>query len=62
MSRTESFLAYVEQHPEEMLGAIDDKTDALVREHETRLREASRHHRTFRPGARTASTLADAPF
>lgn len=32
MSRTEAFLKYAEEHPSEVLEAIDDKTDALIRE------------------------------
>jgi len=36
MSRTESFLKYAEEHPDEVLGGIDDKTEALIREFESR--------------------------
>ncbi len=42
MSRTEAFLKYAEEHPDEVLVAIDDKTDALIRELEEREREARR--------------------
>ena len=35
-SRTEAFLHYAEEHPHEYLRAIEDKTDALVRELEQR--------------------------
>jgi hypothetical protein len=42
MSRTEAFLEYAESHPEEVLEALDDRTDALVRELEARERDASR--------------------
>jgi hypothetical protein len=41
MSRTEAFMKYAEEHPEEYLSSIDDKTDALVRELEERERRAS---------------------
>ena len=60
MSRTEAFLAYVEQHPEAMLEAIDEKTEALVRQLETRHRIPSRasHLRRSRPLERSA----DPPF
>ena len=62
MSRTEAFLAYVEEHPEAMLEAIDSKTDALVGELELRSREAARHDRKSRSRGRPAARLADAPF
>jgi hypothetical protein len=42
MSRTEAFLKYAEEHPDEVLVAIDDKTDALIRELEQQKREARR--------------------
>lgn len=42
MSRTESFLKYAEEHPGEVLVAIDDKTDALIRELEQQEREANK--------------------
>ena len=45
MSRLEAFLLYVENHPHEYLEAIQDRTDALVRELESREREASRAYR-----------------
>ncbi len=41
-SRTEAFLEYVEAHPGEEYQAIDDKTDALVRELERRQRAGGR--------------------
>jgi hypothetical protein len=56
MSRTESFLHYVENHPDEYLEAIDDKADALVRELESR--QADRERR--RGPTRLRSTAA--PF
>ena len=36
MSRTEAFLKYAEEHPDEVLGDIEDKTDALIREFESK--------------------------
>jgi hypothetical protein len=42
MSRTEAFLEYAESHPDEVLEAIEDRTDALVRELEMRERDAAR--------------------
>lgn len=45
MSRTEAFLKYAEEHPREMLEAIEDKTERLVRELEQRHREAARFAR-----------------
>lgn len=41
-SRTEAFLEYAEEHPGEVLEALEDKTDALVRDLEKREREAVR--------------------
>lgn len=35
-SRTEAFLEYAEEHPAEYLEAIEDRTDALIRELESR--------------------------
>jgi len=51
MSRTEAFLRYAEEHPEEYLESIDDKTDALVRELEERERSEA-----------AAVERAEAPF
>ena len=55
MMRTEEFLKYVEEHPEELLEAIGDKTDALVRELEERERQAARSAR------RSSRLSSDAP-
>lgn len=64
MSRLENFLGYVEQHPREMLEAIGDKTDALVRELEQRERNASREQRrgADRTARYTPEHLAEVPF
>jgi hypothetical protein len=42
MSRTEAFLHYAEFNPDEVLAAISDKTDELVRQLEEQHREAQR--------------------
>jgi hypothetical protein len=60
MTRTEAFLKYVEEHPDEMLGAIEDKTDALVRQLEARHRDAASHVR--RSHRTRLSSSAEAPF
>jgi hypothetical protein len=64
MSRTEAFLKYVEEHPHELLEAIEDKTDALVRELEERER-ALRRRGPAAPAPRfipTPEYLSDVPF
>jgi hypothetical protein len=58
-SRTEAFLRYAEEHPDEVLGAIDDKTDAVIRDLERQEREAARYARRRRY---TPAQLADVPF
>ncbi len=42
MSRTEAFLKYAEEHPDEVLELAEDKTDAIIRELERKEREAAR--------------------
>jgi len=59
MSRTEAFLEYAESHPEEVLEAIEDRTDVLVRELEAREREAAR---TFREAPPESHAGGDVPF
>jgi hypothetical protein len=63
MSRTEAFLKYAEEHPDEVLVAIEDKSDAMIRELEQKEREA---HRELRRGPRrpkyTPEQLAEVPF
>ena len=56
MSRTEAFLEYAESHPDEVLEAIEDRTDALVRELEARELEASQ---AFRGALPPAGNLAE---
>lgn len=41
-SRTEAFLEYVEEHPDEQFAGIEDKTDALVRQLERQQRAGRR--------------------
>jgi len=64
MSRTESFLKYAEEHPGEVLVAIDDKTDALIRELQEQERQARRDLRRgpARPPRYTPEQLAEVPF
>ena len=52
-------LEYAESHPEEVLEAIEDRTDVLVRELETREREAAR---TFREAPPESHAGGDVPF
>ena len=56
MTRTEAFMKYAEEHPDEVLSVIDDKTDALIRELEQQHREATRA--VHRPRRRAAPRLA----
>jgi hypothetical protein len=58
-SRTEAFLRYAEQHPDEALSAIDDKTDAVIRDLERQERDAARYARRRHY---TPTQLADVPF
>ena len=60
LSRTEAFFAYVEERPDEMLEAIDDKTEALVRELESRQRAEARGSMAGR--SRPQNRGANAPF
>jgi hypothetical protein len=63
MSRTESFLHYAEENPDEVLAAVDDKTDALIRVLEAQHREARRSLRRPPPRPRhTPEQLAEVPF
>ena len=64
MSRTESFLRYAEENPDEVLAAVDDKTEALIRELEAQHVEARRSLRRPRPRRPqyTPEQLAEMPF
>ena len=44
-------LEYAESHPEEVLEALEDRTDALVRELEARERDAARAFRDAGPSS-----------
>ncbi|HEY3819943.1 MAG TPA: hypothetical protein VGL81_22415 [Polyangiaceae bacterium] len=57
-------LQYAEEHPDEVLVAIDDKTDALIRELERKEREAARTllRGPPRPPRYTPEQLAEVPF
>jgi ribosomal protein L7/L12 len=58
-SRTENFLKYAEEHPREVVNAIEDVSEHKIRELERRHREAQRF---ARKGRYTAAELADVPF
>ena len=58
-TRTEALLRYAEEHPEEVLLAIDHKTEAVIRDLERQEREAARHAQRRRY---TPAELADVPF
>jgi hypothetical protein len=64
MSRTEAFLHYAEENPDDVLASQDDRTDALIRDLERQEREARRELR--RPPPRspryTPEQLAEVPF
>jgi hypothetical protein len=63
MTRTESFFRYVEENPHEYLEALDDKTDAMIRELEQRERAARRDLRRGPPRPKyTPEQLAEVPF
>jgi diketogulonate reductase-like aldo/keto reductase len=57
-------LKYAEEHLSEVLAAIDDKTDAMIRELEQKEREAARAMRQGppRPPRYTPEQLAEVPF
>jgi hypothetical protein len=65
-TRTEAFYHYVEEHPDEVLAAIDDKTDALIAELEAKERAAASAYRKRVPrralNLAVAERLEDAPF
>lgn len=65
MSRTEAFLHYAEENPDDVLASADDKTDALIRrELEAQYGEARRSLRRPppRPPRYTPEQLAAVPF
>ena len=63
MSRTEAFLHYAEENPDDVLAATEDKTEALIRELEGQYRQARRSlRRPTRPPRYTPEQLAEVPF
>jgi hypothetical protein len=63
MSRTEALLKYAEEHPDEVLVALDDKTDALIRELEDQERQARRDLRRRPPRRRDVlEPFVEVPF
>jgi hypothetical protein len=65
-TRTEAFFQYVEEHPDEVLASIDDKTDALIAELEAKERAAATAYRKSVPrravSLAVAERLEEAPF
>ncbi len=51
MSRTEAFLHYAEEHPDEVLDVIEHRTEALIRELEAKQHDAARAVPVTSPGA-----------
>ena len=64
MSRTESFLHWAEEHPGDVLEAVSNEADTLVRELEQRERDEARRQREGRRHRTryTPEQLADVPF
>lgn len=50
MTRTEAFLQYAHDHPDEEIAALEDKTDAMIREYERRANPRGRAKRNPRKG------------
>jgi hypothetical protein len=61
MTRTEAFLQYAHDHPNEVLEVLEDRTEALIHELEARERKAARELKRPKP-RRAAAALEDAPF
>ena len=49
MSRLEVFLEWIEDHPDEHFAALDDKTDALIRELEAKQQDTTARLRESEP-------------
>lgn len=63
MSRTEAFLQWAEEHPSEVILAMEDNVETLIRDLEHQQREARRELRRGPPRPRyTPEQLADVPF
>jgi hypothetical protein len=60
MSRTEAFHKYVEENPHEYLEAMEDKTEAMIRDLEKQHREAHRSLRRGPPRPRRGAAAAAA--
>jgi hypothetical protein len=60
MSRTEAFLHYAHEHPNEVLDGLEDRTDALIHELEAKERKAARDLRRRRHPRDT--DLQEPPF
>lgn len=58
-SRTEAFMQYAEEHPDEILESLDDATDRLVADLERREREAAKR---LRRGPEPSAYADVAPF
>jgi hypothetical protein len=65
-TRTEAFLEWAQEHPEDVLSYQGDETDRevarLVREHEAAERELARTLRKAKPRARARRAASDVPF
>ena len=63
MTRTEAFLKYAEEHPAELLSAIEDKTEHVIRDLERQQRDAFRIPSRSAHATRNArAQVAEAPF
>jgi hypothetical protein len=63
MTRTEAFLHYAENHPREVIAAIDDLAHEKIRDLERQQREAERAMRRGPPRRHySAEELASVPF
>jgi hypothetical protein len=60
MTRTEEFMLYAHNHPAEILAALDDRTEEVIRELEAKERATRRELRRRPP--REAYAAADVPF
>ncbi|MGA2450263.1 MAG: hypothetical protein ABTD50_16435 [Polyangiaceae bacterium] len=60
MSRSEAFMHYAEEHPEEVIGIIEDRTEALIRELEAKERAAARELRQV--SRRSEPRESEVPF
>jgi|SRR5581483_9338338 len=64
-TRTEAFLQYAEEHPEELLAGLEERTEALIRDYEAQQRAARRGPRRAEVRERLEARFAsgsDVPF